>query len=162
MIHDCRTPLEALEDPETVVLEARLFDAKTWTARAHLLQSFLLGRLEWNKDPSLRFQSCLNRILETKGRWPLARIAREEGLGPRHLHRLFIGHLGASPKAFSRVVRFQAALRRLSRGTWQDVEGFCDQSHLIHEFQALYGDTPRAFHSRFIQDETQNASYVSP
>lgn len=150
-IHDRQTLLEDLGDPDTPALEARLFEAATWPARVRLLQRFLTGRLERNKAASPRFKACLQRILETGGSWPLARIAREEGLGVRHLHRLFEDHLGANPRTFSRVIRFQAALRRLSHGSWQEVEGYCDQSHLIREFRAFYGDTPGAFRSRSVQ-----------
>jgi hypothetical protein len=61
----------------------------------------------------------------------------------RHLRRLFSFHIGASPKEFSRVVRFQQFLGRsvTGPGSYYDL-GYFDQSHFIKDFKAFYGTTP--------------------
>jgi AraC-like DNA-binding protein len=58
--------------------------------------------------------------------------------------------VGVSPKAFATLVRFQRALdvaRNDSGATWANIataSGYYDQAHLIAEFRAIAGVTPRA------------------
>jgi AraC-like DNA-binding protein len=56
-----------------------------------------------------------------------------------------------SPKEFARVARFRHALRiaregnRLSWAAIAAATGYYDQAHLIEEFRAIAGVTPRVF-----------------
>jgi AraC-like DNA-binding protein len=62
--------------------------------------------------------------------------------------------VGLSPRAFGRLARLHACLRvlRSERSpSWPQLAleaGFYDQSHLVNEFQALCGLSPRAFFER--------------
>jgi AraC-like DNA-binding protein len=77
-------------------------------------------------------------------------VAVELGVSERHLRRIFRDAIGVSPKAFARLARFHRALRaaREGRGTsWARIaaaSGYYDQAHLIDEFRAIAGVTPRA------------------
>jgi len=72
------------------------------------------------------------------------------GVSERHLRRVFRDAFGLSPKAFARLARFHRALRaaRADRpASWARIAidaGYYDQSHLIEEFRAIAGATPRA------------------
>lgn len=77
-------------------------------------------------------------------------VAEALGVSERHLRRVFVEHVGVSPKAFARLKRFRAALAA-ARGdqlpNWARVAleaGYYDQAHLIAEFRAIAGATPRA------------------
>ncbi|MFT3709139.1 MAG: helix-turn-helix transcriptional regulator [Archangium sp.] len=80
---------------------------------------------------------------------PVAHVARTLGVSERHLRRAFTSTVGYSPKAFSRVARFQRALsllreRRADLGSIAGEAGYSDQAHLNHEFRALSSQTPLA------------------
>jgi AraC-like DNA-binding protein len=77
-------------------------------------------------------------------------VASELGVSERHLRRVFRETVGVSPKTFSRLVRFQYALRAARENghrSWADIaaeSGYYDQAHLIAEFRELTGVTPKA------------------
>lgn len=54
----------------------------------------------------------------------------------RQMRRLFQYYLGDSPKSFSRILRFQHALRT------GDSSAYYDQSHFIRDFHRFAGDIP--------------------
>ncbi|XXX80281.1 helix-turn-helix transcriptional regulator [Sorangium sp. So ce134] len=76
-------------------------------------------------------------------------VAAELGVSARHLRRVFRDVVGVGPKAFAQLVRFDravAAAREGDRASWARVAaatGYCDQAHLIDEFRAIAGVTPR-------------------
>jgi len=77
-------------------------------------------------------------------------VALELGVSERHLRRVFHEVVGVSPKAFAKLTRFHRALRA-ARATaspgWAGIAaavGYYDQAHLIAEFRAIAGVTPRA------------------
>ncbi len=77
-------------------------------------------------------------------------VAADLGVSERHLRRVFGEAVGMSPKAFARVVRFRRALRAARESSavnWASIaaaSGYYDQAHLIEEFRAIAGVTPRA------------------
>lgn len=76
------------------------------------------------------------------------------GIGARQLRRRFIAAAGYSPKAFQRVVRFQAALAlgRLHGGRnlagLAACAGYCDQADMAREFRRLSGLAPSGLVAR--------------
>jgi AraC-like DNA-binding protein len=76
-------------------------------------------------------------------------VAAELGVSERHLRRVFRETVGVSPKAFARIARFHRALgagRQDARAGWASIAaaaGYYDQAHLIAEFRAIAGVTPR-------------------
>lgn len=81
----------------------------------------------------------------------VAAAAARLGLSERHFRRVFAAEHGASPKAWQRVLRFNAVLKALHPRPWEppgaaDPAGaFADQAHLIREFCAFAGVTPAAY-----------------
>lgn len=82
-------------------------------------------------------------------------LARGLGVNRRSLERMFRSEVGLAPKRYARIRRVQAVLGELGEpGTarpalgWGDVaaaHGFADQSHLIRDFRAIVGTTPRRY-----------------
>lgn len=76
-------------------------------------------------------------------------VARALGVSERHLRRVLQEALGLSPKTYSRLKRFGQAVRAAQAGgevNWSAIAadaGYYDQAHLIAEFQAIGGSTPR-------------------
>jgi AraC-like DNA-binding protein len=77
-------------------------------------------------------------------------VAFDLGVSERHLRRVFRDTMGVGPKGFAKLLRFHRALRAARsyrHASWADVAavaGYYDQAHLIGEFRAIAGVTPRA------------------
>lgn len=131
------------------MLETRLFEATDMTSRCQQLDAHFLKRLHASDAaPDKRVSAALRLIYQAQGNLPSQTLA--EVTGSRHLRRLFQKYTGTTPKTISRVVRFQALMQTLlcKPNTFQQQSfdaGYYDQSHLIREFKALYGDTPTHF-----------------
>ncbi len=79
-------------------------------------------------------------------------VAAALAISERQLRRLFATELGVSPRRVARIARLARALRD-GRGdvAWAQYaldHGYCDQSHMIREFQELLGTTPEQYFVR--------------
>ncbi|MFI6160199.1 DUF6597 domain-containing transcriptional factor [Micromonospora haikouensis] len=78
-------------------------------------------------------------------------LARRHGTTTRRLQRLFLDHVGVSPKWVIRRYRIQEAIEHAAGGgpvDWAAVAadlGYADQAHLIREFATATGLTPAAY-----------------
>jgi methylphosphotriester-DNA--protein-cysteine methyltransferase len=107
--------------------------------------------------------NALELVRETGGRIAVERVADLVGRSARQLHRVVAGEAGISLKAYARAVRFvgtvtQADATREPHWARLAVErGYCDQSHLVRDFQAFTGMTPeRLFRERRAEAEMSN------
>ena len=77
-------------------------------------------------------------------------VAADLGVSERHLRRVFREAVGVSPKAFAKLARFRRAIRAARAqppANWASIaalSGYYDQAHLIADFRAIAGVTPRA------------------
>ena len=92
-----------------------------------------------------------SRIISEKGRMTIRDLSREFKFSPRRLERAFRTETGLSPKALSRIVRFNHAKRlieqnpSISLAELTHEAGFCDQSHFSKTFKEMFGITPGTF-----------------
>jgi AraC family transcriptional regulator of adaptative response / DNA-3-methyladenine glycosylase II len=75
-------------------------------------------------------------------------LAARVGIGPRHLHRLFVQHVGASPVAVAQTRRLHFAKRLLDETNLRMTEialaaGFGSRRRFNHAFQTTYRRAPR-------------------
>jgi transcriptional regulator GlxA family with amidase domain len=86
-------------------------------------------------DPHVRL--AIGAIQRQRGAGSVDDMAVLTGLSRRHLERRFQEVVGLSPKRFSRITRFQHALRIFEqgasgrRGAVTAVCGYADQAHLL-------------------------------
>lgn len=91
------------------------------------------------------------RIVSEKGRLAIQDLARDFRINPRRLERVFRNETGLSPKALSRIVRFNHAKRLIEQNPGISLAeltheaGFCDQSHFSKTFKEMFGITPGTF-----------------
>jgi AraC-like DNA-binding protein len=138
-------PLSDALGPVSKVLVERLQSAESSSVRLGVIETFLLARLG-HKDA--RVERALRAIDDSRGSIDIARLGKDSGASPRNLGRLFHEWVGLSPKRFARIVRAQAALRRLAEQPAADLSalaaelGFADQAHLTREVRAVAGAAP--------------------
>jgi len=134
-------------------LVARVLAEATLEARVAVLEAFLLARVAAATGEP-RVAAAIRAIVDGEGDVSVPAVGAAAGASPRNLGRLFDAWVGLSPKRFARVVRAQAALRRLSDEPGVDLAslaaelGFADQAHLTRELQALVGLAPTAIGDR--------------
>ncbi len=146
---DASWPLDALWPGSTgPLLETLATCARQ--QRFACLESTLLARMR--TSGSVRaVTACVQRITASGGRVRIDDLASEVGSSPRSIQRAFVRRVGIGPKLLARITRFQSAVRRLrddAPGSWCHFaldHGYADQSHLIREFQAFGGLSPRRY-----------------
>lgn len=136
-------PLEDLWGGPARDLRDRLAAARTTAEAATLVEHAIAAR-------STPPRSSVASLAATKLEHASVRtVARDLGVSERQLRRVFHAAIGVSPKAFARLRRFHRAVEAARRGTtWARIAastGYCDQAHLIDDFRAIAGTTPRAF-----------------
>ncbi len=121
---------------------------KNFTAITKLFDRFLFDRIcDLRSAVDTRFKAALIQILSCQGAAALEK-GLDTGVSSRHLRRLFDFYIGDTPKSFSRVVRFQHALKWGFSEEMQDEKaaifdaGYYDQAHFIRDFSNFYGLTP--------------------
>lgn len=135
-------------DAVTRRLCARLADARDTVDAAAILDRAIAERLttaggRYAQAPLARTAAA--RLTSAN----VNAVADDLGVSERHLRRVFHETVGVSPKAFARLVRFHRALRAARtdpHANWASIAaaaGYYDQAHLIAEFRAIAGVTPR-------------------
>lgn len=91
-------------------------------------------------------------------------LAAELNLSERRVQQLFASHIGLAPSAWRRLQRLHGTLRLLRTAEthqWSEIAlraGYYDQSHLINEFRALCGLTPRQLLQRAVSDSSNTTN----
>jgi AraC-like DNA-binding protein len=128
-------------------LEQRLGNCKTFQQRVSVANHIFAERLK-HAHAVDRMAFAADQILSSSGKLPSAELAWQAGIGVRQFQREFSARFGASPKLFSRIVRFQNALDTKARSatkSWTDVAhelGYFDQMHMVHDFREFTGESP--------------------
>jgi len=86
---------------------------------------------------------------------PIAALARDAGVHPVHLARVFRRHCGSTPGEYQMALRLADAAERLRTARQPIAEialdcGFADQSHLSRRFRGLYGMPPATYRRMFV------------
>ena len=100
-------------------------------------------------DPAMTHAADL--IEDSAGAARMDSLTHAVNLSPRQFDRRFLAAVGIPPKAFARIIRFQALLsayREEDYPRWADLAircGFYDQAHLANEFRQFAGVSPAQF-----------------
>ncbi|QMU27412.1 helix-turn-helix transcriptional regulator [Adhaeribacter radiodurans] len=145
--------LSSLLGREGSNLEDKIMTAPDNSTRWQLLSQFLLKKLINNrfKQPPPVF-ATIQSIIQNKGILSVNQLAEQTCLSTRQFERAFKSYSGFSPKLFSRIIRFQAALNEYGNQQKSLTEisytcGYYDQSHFIHDFKEFSGHHPRVYFS---------------
>lgn len=126
-----------------VVLEERLGREPA----VHVLEAFLLSRVaETTIDARVARAAA---ILTARPDRSVESVVHEIGVTRQHLRRLFLEHVGVSPKAFARTARLAKLVPLLARGrslaSAAFSAGYADQPHMTRELRGLVGVTPAQY-----------------
>ncbi len=144
-----RVEMAQILGPESECLHEQMEQTQGHRARFELIETFLTAGLSRDVPPvDPRMLSFVQRVSSSGGGLRVHELARGLQLSRRQLERNVAATLGMSPKAFSRVVRYQRVLALkqcnpalgLTQLAYQS--GYADQAHFNREFRAITGYTP--------------------
>jgi AraC-like DNA-binding protein len=142
--------LASLLGQEGKDLEEQMMLAAGNQQRAALLSAFLYKRLQKREQAAPSIFSSIHYIIQTRGIVNIETLAADVCLSARQFERRFKEYAGFSPKLYSRIIRFQAAIAAFGNRYRSLTEiaydcGYYDQSHFIHDFKEFSGHHPRHY-----------------
>jgi AraC-like DNA-binding protein len=138
--------LDDLWGRDAVRTQEQLRAATSWDDRFAIAEIALARRRDARRafDPEVAF--CWGRMLASRGRVRVERLAAEVGWSRRRLWSRFRSQTGVSPKRAAQLIRFDHAAHRLAAGHNAALvaaeSGYADQSHLHRDVIAFAGVTP--------------------
>ncbi|RDC64320.1 helix-turn-helix domain-containing protein [Adhaeribacter pallidiroseus] len=133
-------------------LTEQLMQATSATEQIKLLSAYLLSQINCHhRLGNGLINEAVAQIVKTKGNIAVKDLQKNLRLTERSLERKFKQNVGISPKMFSRICRFQAALSQVKNYTGNKLSDiayeneYADQSHFIREFKEFAGFTPYQF-----------------
>ena len=136
-------------------IASRVGDGATADLRAKQAESALVEmsrRSRCREDEPL--SQAIGLILRTGGQVSIRYLADQMGTTLRSLDRRFNARVGLTPKALSRIIRFQRVVRALEhKRANRDLLrvaldcGYYDQSHFNREFKEIAGAEPTSYFS---------------
>lgn len=146
---DVGEPHHALADvwPGAAALREALRNTPDPAAQLDRLEAALAAMAPAHDPTPAAVRMALRRL--DAGDVPIAIVREEAGYSARGFAALFHAHVGHNPKVYARIRRLQRALRLARPGVdWTTVAmsaDYTDHSHLVREFRALAGITPREY-----------------
>jgi AraC-like DNA-binding protein len=127
-------------------LHTELGEAKSFDRRVKIADRFF-SRFIPRLDARHGLEAAIGTMVSQQGCLRVQALADGMGLGVRQFERRFTKHVGIGPKVYARILRFEAAIhtKSISSLNWTSVAyelGYCDQAHMIHDFQSLSSESP--------------------
>jgi AraC-like DNA-binding protein len=152
-------PLSCLLGVDADRLVERLATMRAWPERFAALERALARRLD-RGAPTPGVVWAWRRLAAAQGRVPVRELQSELGWSAKRLVRRFREEIGLTPKAVSRLLRFERAAALLERADRPSLAavavdcGYYDQAHLTNEFRRITGVTPSLYSRRPVFSKT--------
>ncbi len=133
------------------LLRERLLETKDISMRFGIVEQFLLKRFQSRFVMNECVAFAVNAMRERPDAWSIGEMNRKIGYSPKHFAALFSKHVGVTPKAYLKIMRFQKAVGEIEKDRnvdWTRLAldcGFYDQSHFINDFKLFSGFTPENY-----------------
>lgn len=94
---------------------------------------------------------AVNIIIESKGQPEINKLVDKLKTSERNFRRVFSKIIGLTPKRYSKVIQFNAALEGIRSGDEKIIYdlalscGYYDHAHFINDFRKFLGQSPRKF-----------------
>lgn len=149
-LHEACVALDTTSDIGLTELQDRLLNTADDLLCVQLIEKFLLQRLHVGKAYNHRRMTAVLTAINA-GQASVDKLAEVSCLSYKQFKRIFSEYVGANPKDFLRIIRFQKALYTLQLQPKMNLAqlsyecGFYDQPHLIREFKSFSGYTPTEY-----------------
>lgn len=128
--------------------EDKLSLAVSHTGKIKIIEQFLLSQLKERKEDKLIVEA-VKHIYQSNGLIKIKELAQKLFISQSPFEKRFRSLVGATPKKFASIIRFNAVLNDLEKAkSLTDVcfeHNFFDQAHFIKDFKQYTGDTPENF-----------------
>jgi AraC-like DNA-binding protein len=131
-------------------LEERVIAGGASSGAMQRMADVLSERLRSERGDAV-IDRAVRRLRRQGGKTRIDDVAGDINVSTRRLERHFLEHVGVTAKTFSRLLRFDRAVRAIAaRGatSWSQfalAHGYSDQAHFINEFREFAGITPAQF-----------------
>jgi AraC-like DNA-binding protein len=146
------TPIDILFDQNIATeLEYNIVHATGTKQRIDIIERFLLSRLNNQATIDNIVKMTIDALLATNGSASIKTILQDDLSKRRQLERNFIKQIGVSPKQLAKVIRLQAALKRMLNGNPESLTNiayesdYFDQAHFTKDFKEFTGINPKEF-----------------
>ncbi|MEO9965589.1 MAG: helix-turn-helix domain-containing protein [Reichenbachiella sp.] len=144
-------PLEDVWGPSGQILTDKVFNASCHKERCKIVEQFLVRRfLDLEYSP---IELAVQSLIRDKGMGRVKRLAEVSNLSPAQFRKRFTKEIGLSPKEFQRIIRIGAVHNHycqfptLSLTQLAYTFRYYDQSHFIHDFRSITGQSPMNYYS---------------
>lgn len=146
--------LDDLWDSSALQLREQLLLAVSPAEMFALAERFLRAAFMRHCTPHAAVEYAVHCFMQHPTRASVSGLVNRIGLSHRRFSQLFHDQVGLSPKAFSRVRRFQQVLVQVHRQreiNWTEIAldcGYYDQPHFNHDFREFSGLVPGTYLAR--------------
>lgn len=146
--------ISLFSDCSLISFTDKLYNCIHFDGMCNLFNSFLREKLSGFSMNDDYLISALEDIRISKGKKRIVNVSQDNYICKRQLERRFISEIGYSPKAYSKIIRFNHVIETILQNgisrDWHEfihLSGFSDQAHFIKDFRAFTGRTPGRFYS---------------
>lgn len=135
-------------------LTEEIIEASDTAVRVKKAEEFFRCQLAGRRDPVVYAHHAVHYVRQRAGQLKVTDLCRRLGIGERQVEREFKEKVGISPKSFIRITRLDNIFKLLRKSpglSWAELAfdaGFADQAHLINEFRAFSGESPKQYFSK--------------
>jgi AraC-like DNA-binding protein len=155
----------ALEDvwgPKAGTLRQRILETPTAEGKVAVVERALLDRLRFRAEHHDAMRFAMMELSRCTGPGAVQAVTERVGFSHRRFVQLFANQVGITPKAYSRIRRFQKVIELARAGGdlhWASLAlaaGYYDQAHFIHDFREFSGLSP----SRYLLQRSAAIAHV--
>ena len=131
------------------ILNEKMGFANSTKQRIQILTEYFVNQLTKQHFEDKLILNAIDEIKKRKGDTKILEIASNFGLSQKQFNRRFKVFTGFNPKLYSRIIRFESAIRNYQNAQnltdLAYLNNYYDQAHFIHEFKSFTGFSPKDF-----------------
>ncbi|AIQ60369.1 hypothetical protein PBOR_28035 [Paenibacillus borealis] len=137
--------------PHAAELLERVVAKNTFHERVQAFEDFYGTYMRDRLEIPRLIEYLTDQIICSRGTLHVNDLSQDTGYSSRYLIKAFERYIGASPKLFSRIIRFQHVLESLENKHYKETLeqiselGYFDQNHFIKEFKEFSLTTPKKY-----------------